>query len=120
MDFVQEIQRATEGKLEGSSDIQIPKGLPKQFGWMAVLHELKQRYGCYFKFHYGDTVTNSLQQWHYDPEMKGIEPSVPDRIEVFRFDKNLGDVKIASIENRGNLDPDIRQSLALFSLAMGI
>jgi len=112
--------------------------IPKEFGWLVALKEIMKR-GYKIKVYYTirgiKVVEDNLKYWEYDPEMKGMAPVVPDKIEVYKevIDevknhpfKDIRVIKsrklklVAEIADKKSLlDPDPVQTLMLWELING-
>lgn len=98
--------------------------LPKELGWVIVVNKLIER-GFKLKFYYtiegNKKETYKLLYWDYDPEMKGMVPVVPDKIEVFKEVENpiIGKQEQlvgVIMDKKSRLDPDPEQTIMLWDM----
>jgi len=110
------------------------KKIPAEFGWYLFFNILVKM-GFELKLYYNDgTVREKPDYFEYDPEYKGIAPVRPWKVEIFKTEAYVAEVKdefknlfgnvtvkketkkIAEIIDRIGLDPTVDESVDLFSL----
>ena len=103
------------------------KEIPKEFGWVVALKEIMKK-GYKIKAYYTiqgvKVVEDNLKYWEYDPEMKGMAPVVPDKIEVYKESYNPVEGKKLELvgvvmDRKTILDPDPAQTVMLWDLING-